>query len=69
MEDRNKRKIRGVVKYLIYQKGFTVEKNTWGKKENLENTKKVIIEFKWRLSTEVKRQEKLDIAEEIKLNI
>jgi len=30
----------------------------------LKNTKEVVVEFKERINTEVRRQEKLDIAEE-----
>jgi len=30
----------------------------------LENTKEVVVEFERRLNTEIRRQEKLDIAEE-----
>jgi len=41
----NKKKIRGVEKYLIRWKGFTVEGNTWERKENLKNTEKLIEEF------------------------
>ena len=41
----NKKKIRGVEKYLIRWKGFTVEGNTWEGKENLKNTEKLIEEF------------------------
>ena len=35
-----------------------------GKEEDLKNTKEVVVEFKERINTEVRRQEKLDIAEE-----
>jgi len=41
----NKKKIRGVVKYLIWQKGFTVEGDTWKRRENLKNTEELIEEF------------------------
>ena len=34
------------------------------KKEDLENTKKVVVEFERRLDAEVRRQEKLDIVKE-----
>ena len=57
----NKRKVRGVVKYLVQQKRFIAEYDT---KEDLENTKKLVADFEERLNAEVKRQEKLDIAEE-----
>ena len=41
-----------------------VEYNSWEKEEDLENTKEVVVEFERRLNTEIRRQEKLDIAEE-----
>ena len=41
----NKKKMRGVVKYLIWWKGFTVEGDTWERRENLKNTKELIEEF------------------------
>ena len=41
----NKKKIRGVEKYLIRWKGFMAEGDTWEKKENLKNTEKMIKEF------------------------
>ena len=41
----NKKKIRGVEKYLIRWKGFTAEGNTWEGKENLKNAEKLIEEF------------------------
>ena len=43
----NKKKIRGVEKYLIWWKGFTVEGDTWERKENLKNAEELIEEFKW----------------------
>jgi len=42
----NKKKIRGVEKYLIRWKGFTAEGDTWERKENLKNAEKLIEEFK-----------------------
>jgi len=42
----NKKKIRGVEKYLIRCKGFTAEGDTWEKKENLKNAAELIEEFK-----------------------
>ena len=47
--------MREVVKYLVQQKRFTAESNIQEKKENLENTKKVVVEFKERLSAKVRR--------------
>ena len=43
----NKKKIRGVEKYLIQWKGFTAEGDTWERRENLKNAKKLIEEFEW----------------------
>ena len=41
----NKKRIRGVEKYLIRWKGFTAEGDTWERKENLKNTEELIEEF------------------------
>ena len=60
----NKKKIRGVEKYLVWWKGFTAEDNTWERKENLKNAREVLEEFEGRMNAEIKRQEKIDIAEE-----
>jgi len=38
--------------------------NSWKKEEDLENVKELVAEFEGRMSTEVRRQEKLDMAEE-----
>jgi len=56
--------VRGVVKYLVWWKRFMVKHDSWEKKENLENAKEVVAEFKKRMNAEVKRQKKLDIVEE-----
>jgi len=40
------------------------EHDTWEKKEDLENVRKVLEEFERKMNAEVRRQEKLDIAEE-----
>ena len=55
----NKIKIRGVVKYLVYQKRFIVEYDIWERKEDLVNTKKVVAEFEKRINIKVRQQEKL----------
>ena len=57
----NKRRIRGIVKYLVQWKEFTAEHDTW---EDLENAKEVVAEFKKRINTEVRQQKKLDRVEE-----
>ena len=51
-------------KYLVRWKGFTVEHNTWKKKEDLGNTEEVLEKFKGRMKAEVRRQEKIDMVEE-----
>ena len=60
----NKKKIRGVEKYLVRWKGFTAEGDTWERIENLKNAKEAIKEFEGKMSVEVRRQEKIDMAEE-----
>ena len=60
----NKKKIKGVEKYLVWWKGFTAEGDTWERKENLKNAGKALKEFEGRMNTEIRRQEKIDIAEE-----
>ena len=42
----NKKKIRGVEKYLVRWKGFTAKGDTWERKENLKNAEELIEEFK-----------------------
>ena len=41
----NKKKIRGVEKYLIRWKRFMAEGDTWERRENLKNAEKLIEEF------------------------
>ena len=60
----NKRKIRGVERYLVQQKGFTAEHNSWVKREELGNAQEVLEDFEGRMEAEIRRQEKLDRAEE-----
>jgi len=52
----NKKKTRGVEKYLIQWKGFTAEGDTWERRENLKNAEELIKEFE-RGGMEVRRQE------------
>ena len=57
----NKQWIRGKDKYLVQQKGFIEESDTWEEKENLGNAKEVIEEFekKYRRDIEdIRRQER-----------
>ena len=64
----NKRKIQGIYKYLVHQKGFTAENNTQEKKEDLENARKLVDEFKERMSVEIRRQEGIKEKQKVKLN-
>jgi len=41
----NKKKIRGIEKYLIRWKGFTAKGDTWERRENLKNAEELIEEF------------------------
>ena len=41
-----------------------VEYNTWTRRQNLENAREVLEEFEGRMNAEIRRQEKLDRAEE-----
>ena len=50
----NKRKIKEIVKYLVWWKRFTAEHDSWEIEENLKNIKKMVVEFKERLNAEVK---------------
>jgi len=59
----NKKKMRGVEKYLIWWKGFTAEGDTWERRENLKNVEELIEEFE-KGGIEVKRQEKIEKRKE-----
>ena len=59
----NKKKIRGVEKYLVWWKGFMAEGDTWEKLENLKNAGEALEEFEGRINAEIRRQEKIDMAE------
>ena len=56
----NKKKTRGMEKYLVQWKGFTVEGDTWERKKDLKNTKKLVDEFEERISTEIRKQEEVN---------
>ena len=49
----NKRKIKGVVRYLVWWKEFIVEHDTWKREKDLENAKEVVAKFKERMNAEV----------------
>jgi len=50
----NKRMIRGKEKFLVRWKGYMVEEDTWENRENLENAKELVEEFKREYGEEVK---------------
>ena len=54
----NKKKMRGVEKYLIQWKSFTAEGDTWERRENLKNAEELVEEFE-KGGIEVRRQEKI----------
>ena len=58
----NKKKIRGVEKYLMWWKGFTAEGDIWGRKGNLKNAEEALEEFKERMKAEVRRQDRIDMV-------
>jgi len=59
----NKKKMRGVEKYLIRWKRFTAEGDTWERRENLKNAEELIEEFE-RGEVEVRQQEKIEKKKE-----
>jgi len=58
----NKKKIRGVKKYLIRWKGFTAEGDTWERRENLKNAEEALADFEGKM--EIRKQEKIEEAED-----
>jgi len=55
----NKKRMRGIEKYLVQWKGFTAEEDTWERRENLKNVEELIEKFE-RGGIEVRRQEKIE---------
>ena len=53
--------MRGVTKYWVCQKKFSVENNIQEQEEDLGNTQEMVADFKERMSAEVQRQERIDI--------
>jgi len=56
--------MRGVEKYLVQWKGFTVEGDTWERRENLKNAEELIKEFE-QGGIEVRQQEKIEKKKEV----
>jgi len=59
----NKKKMRGIEKYLIWWKVFTAEGDTWERRENLKNVEELIEEFE-KGGIEVRQQEKIEKRKE-----
>ena len=51
----NKRKIKGIIKYLVCWKRFIAGSNMQKINKDLENVRKAVAEFQERLSVEVRR--------------
>ena len=60
----NKKKIRGVEKYLVRWKGFIAEGDIWERRENLKNVEELIEEFE-QGGVEVRQQEKVERKKEV----
>ena len=61
----NKQWIRGKDKYLVQQKGFTVELDTWEEIENLENAKEAVEEFEKEYQWDIEDVRQQEREEEI----
>ena len=63
----NKRIVRGKERFLVQQKRYIVEKDTWESRENLKNAKKLVKEFEKEYgeeAKEVRQQEEKDDKKE-----
>jgi len=58
----NKKKTRGVEKYLVRWKGFTAEGDTWKRRENLKNAEEALADFEGKM--EIRKQEKIEEVED-----
>jgi len=59
----NKRKIRGVDKYLVQWKGFIAESDIWEKEKDLRNAKELVDDFEGRIGAEIRCQEGVEKKE------
>jgi len=62
----NKRTVRGKEKFLVRWKGYIVEEDTWENRENLENAKELVEEFKREHGEEAKELRRQEQEEEEK---
>jgi len=58
----NKKKMRGVEKYLVRWKEFTVERDIWERRENLKNAEEALADFEGKM--EIRKQVKIEEAED-----
>ena len=56
----NKWKIRKVMKYLVWWKGFTAKNDTWEREKDLKNAKELVDEFKERMKVKVRQQKRME---------
>ena len=59
----NKRKFRGKNRYLVQQKGYTVEEDTWEPRENLGNARDLIERFEEEYKEKLRQARKEDYRE------
>ena len=62
----NKRKFRGRDKYLVQQRDYIVEENTWKPKENLVNAQELVDRFEKKYREEARRIKKRNLEEDHK---
>ena len=62
----NKRTIRGKEKFLVRWKDYMAEEDTWESRENLENAKELVEEFKREYREEVEKLRRQEQEEEEK---
>ena len=60
----NKKKIRGVEKYLVQWKEFTAKEDIWERKENLKNAEELIKKFEKKGRVKVRQQERIEKKKE-----
>ena len=60
--------MRGVNRYLVRWKGFTVENDMWEREKDLDHVKDLVDELKGRLGVEVRKQKSIEQKQKIKSN-
>ena len=62
----NKRKFRRKDRYLVQQRGYIVEEDTWEPRENLENAQKLVNRFKEEYRERTRRIKKRNLKKDHK---